>query len=553
MEAIVFDPWIHSQSFIDTKINEDGKLTAYGVLMHHGAEFRFAVTQQSTGGAAIRGSVSAISPADGHVLQVAGKEKAEILARLEKERPEYLEKMAGKRIRELNITASISLNSLDIKEIKDAVARSALKLYSEHASRIHRVQGEIARPETITPSVAAHKSVDEYMKKAHPYLSEKKFTAYRSSIRKMCAELPHIAMAEYKQSIIRNYFKEKKASKSNQELLRKFWAYCLDAKVCKGSLPFPPIHKRPVDADKATFRAIRPDTLSLEEQDALYNLIMDDLNGPDCGCALQLWGGYSARVACTFVWGDVIWGEDHDDYVRVKYFLPDLTGATHDYTAPLFPAGALVLRKRYNTLSERYTKEALAKMPIVSTVRDPAKGIKADVLVQHATMRLHSSGVTYAMLSSLRKERPDVAASRLLLLNTYAYNVNRLCALESEPGTAKFLQHESISGNVTDDHYTTFSDDEAGKRLHTIMSSLIPMEFIEAQDSPILLPDGKEKHTFTPEFTRHRVGLVGEYILGPGQEIALLCPHGATGSASVRAIEADGSKRRKARSKKSDA
>ena len=124
-----------------------------------------------------------------------------------------------------------------------------------------------------------------------------------------------------------------------------------------------------------------------------------------------------------------------------------------------------------------------------------------------------------------------------------AYNVHVRCALQNEPGTAKFLLHESLKRYVTDDHYACFSEHEAEERLHAIVSCLIHSEFIEMDDSPILLSGGEEQYTFAPEATRHRVGHIGEYYLRPDEEFMIRCPRGVIGSAIVRALEADGNKR----------
>ena len=538
--------WNAPRSYIKSEQDEKGRLIIFGVEFYHGVEFRFRLTQQTNVGAAMRGSVS-VNDTDGyHIMQISGSKKVEILKQIEEKRPDYLRKMEGKRIPELNMTISVYCNSLDIETIKERVNDAVLRLNKEYANQIHHAYGAVVRPDTITPGLAAQKHVDSFLKKNHAGLSEKSFKSYREEILLMCMELPYIPMANFKQSMIQSYFKAKNLGQHKKDLLRNFWEYCRQAKVCTGNLPFPPKEKKKISTSKATRDATRPDDLSLTEQDKLFDLISVDPTGGDAGIALQLWGGYSAKDSCTINWGDIIWDENHLDYVRVRYFIHDLVGATHNYTAPLFPAGAKILHTRYQKLRERYSEKELTKMPIVSQIKNPAKAMTPDALVQHATMRLHSIGLSYRELDTLRKFNPDMAISRLLLTNTYAKNVNVSCSLQDEEGTAKFLMHEPLSSNTTDDHYTCFSDDEAGERLHTIMSCVIPAEMIEIGCEPTeLLSGGREQHTFTPDTTRQRVGHVGQYTLNPGEEIIIKAPHGITGSAIVRGINKDGSLRRK--------
>lgn len=545
------DPWQNPQSYIKSEYDQSGKLIVFGQLIYHGTEFRFRLTQQHTGGAVMRGSVSVLDPDGYHIMQVSGSKKAEVIEHIEQTRPEYFKQMIGKRMPELNMSTNVYCNSLEIAVVKERVSKAVLRLYTKHAVQIHRAYGEIARPETITPCLAAHKYVDKYMEKTHAKLTEKSYNAYRQAILLMCMELPYVPMSTFKVSMVQSYFETKAVSQHKRDLLRRFWEYCQQSKIYIGPFPFQTKQKKKLSPSKAIRNAIRPDDLSIAEQDRLFDLINSSPTGGDTGLALQLWGGYSAKQACTIMWGDIIWTEGHSDYVRVRYFIHDLVGATHNFTSPLFPAGALILRNRFIKLSEKYTNQQLSRMPIVSQEKDPTKAMSAAALVQYTTMRLHSIGLSYEAMKALHNINPDIAVSRLLLTNTYAKNVNLRCSLLEEVGTAKFLLHESLSSSVSDDHYTCFTDEEAGERLHTIMSCVIPEEAIGIDQEPIvLLPDGQVQYTFTPETTRQRVGHVGQYTLKPQEEIIIKVPHGATGSAIVRGFNDDGTLRRKTKSKK---
>lgn len=538
--------WSDLHSFINEIYNEHDLLTVRGLFFYHGAEFRFSLTQQTKGRYVMRGTVSVISPADGAVLQLKGREKSEITKKLS---VDYIARMEGKRLPELNLSAAIYCTSLEIEQIKAAIQKSALRLYKGYAAQIHRALGEVARPDTITPSIAAHKFVDRYLEKNHPNLNTKSCETYRGEILDMCSAMPHIPMKDYSVSTLKKWAAWSDLSNHRKELLRKFWMFCIDSKVCIGKSPFPPKEKKIKSSDTAIEKMGRLSILTIEQQDALFELMIRAPTGADCGVALKLWGNYNFKTACSFKWSDVIFASDHDDYVRIKYSRTDLAGATHSYICPLFPAGALILQKRYNELRKIYDEDAIGQMPIVSQAKSPGIGLTPSALTQTATMRLHSIGLTYENLHALHKNNKSVAVSNLILENTYAYCVYVLCDLDDEPGTAKFLLHESLAANVTDDHYTSFTSDEAGERLHTIMSFVIPDSPIEEVISPISMINGKTKYSYVPETTRQRVGLVDSYILQPGEELIIKCRHGVTGSASVRALNSDGTLRRKTRKK----
>lgn len=542
------DGWNNPKSFCNFDTG-DGRLVVSGLYIHHGAEFHFRATQQKSGPYIMRGHISAISPADGRILQVSGRQKRQILDDLEIKDPNYISNMAGKRISALNITSAVYPRSLNHNEIKASIADAVIRLYKKHAAYIHRVYGDVARPDTITPSVAAYKHVDKYLELNHPTLKANSCAAYRNHILSTCMLLPNVPMCQFSENKLKASMESLALSNHKKDLLRKFWRYCIDAKICNGKLPFPPTQKKRPAVDTLIRKAIRPDVLSIEEEDRVYTICTDNPTGPACGVALLIWGGHSAKNVCNFNWRDLIWSDTYNDYVRVRFLRNDLAGATHDYTAPLFPAGALILRARYADLLTKYSAEELADMPIVSQIKSPEVPMSPNALIQHATTMLSSVGITNAQLTALRRICPSIAVSSRILGNTYADRINKNCGLLNEPGTVKFLLHESLSDNVSDDHYTSFSDEEAGKHLYDIMSVVQPEREIDMGEPFRSCLTDKEILCMTPETTRQRVGLVATYKLMPGDELVIQCPHGVTGSIRARGINADGSLRRKTRKK----
>ena len=533
-----YDGWQNPHSGYNVQKSGD-QLVVTGSYYYRGIEYRYSLRQQSNGPWVMRGRVSPISPSDGHILQIVGRQKTDRL--------NGRGEVPGKRLEILNISTNIYVASMQDTDIKAAISKAVLRIYSEHTVYLHRVLGEIARPDTIIPSVAAYKYMDEYLDMHHRTASSKTRSAYRKRILTEYAALPPMPMAKYKISTIKSHCAQG-VSKATRDLLHRFWRYCLDKGYCVGNDPFPQVVAKMKSPEKLLATALRPVRLSAEEEDKLYGIAINTSSGPNCGVALQLWGGYAAPQATEFLWGDIIWSEDKD-YVRVRYYRPDLAGATHDYTCPVFIAGARVLQARYNQLLETYTQAQINGMPIVSTVRDPYKPLGADALTQHATMLLRQIGISNDSLAKLHQIDPTSAVSKRLLINTYAYAVATRCALHDEPGTASFLQHLSLSGNVSDDHYTSFSSEEGGAHLYAIMSAVRPLEALEPTETCEIRPDSTEMRCYLPDNSRQRVGVVAEYRLAPGEELIVIAPHGVTGSVRSREVLSDGKLRRKSRSK----
>lgn len=450
---------------------------------------------------------------------------------------------------EVKVQTQIHSNSLDINEIKAAIENGALRLYEAYAPSLHRLQGETARTDTITPAVAAIQYVDEFIRVCHKNLMPRSMVDYRSRIIGACAALPHLAMSQYTKKTAKAFWENAAVSKQTKALVRSFLGFCLARKICEGSNPFPPIEKRKKSPKAKQKQAKCPDELSFSQQDAMFEQMYPTHTGGDCGISLQLWGGFSAKIACGFNWGDLVFDPERPDYVRVKYQMNDLAGATHNFIRPVLPAGALILSARHTELAQKYSEESLEKMPIVSQLTDPTKRMSADALVQLATTKLRTIGITNADLADLREDDDRTAVSRRLLLNTYKKLIVVHCGLQDDPGSANYLQGLSLQDDVTSDHYTSFSADEAGERLYTIERSTMPQFDIPQPAEYEQCPDGSVQYNFSPDHTRQRVGVVGELTLNPGDVVTILCPHGVTGSVTARAIDSEGKPRRKSRKK----
>ena len=99
-----------------------------------------------------------------------------------------------------------------------------------------------------------------------------------------------------------------------------------------------------------------------------------------------------------------------------------------------------------------------------------------------------------------------------------------------ESGTANYLCGKSLTGNTTDDNYTSFSSAEGLERLYAYMHRLCVPEPLPQGIPPQVSEDGgKETGTFLPKMSRDRVTITATVLLQPGQALTLESAHGGTG------------------------
>ena len=278
------DDWNDPRSEIIITSESNEPLAISGTFYHRNAEFKFSGRQQSSGNYIFRGRVSPVSPVDGKIMQLRGAKKTAKLKELE---GRGVSVKNGTRQQDLNITREYHANSLEIEEIKSAIANKALKIYAAFADQIYDMQGESARPETITPAVAKAKHINEYFRVYHPKIQSKTVTEYRRNLDNACEKLPHLPMASFKPSDITKLLPT--LTNLEAKLLREFWEYCIARKIVDGSFPFPAtIKTKKKDAASKQEDMNKVHSLELEQEDKIYDLLYGSHSGEDCGVALML-------------------------------------------------------------------------------------------------------------------------------------------------------------------------------------------------------------------------------------------------------------------------
>lgn len=487
-----------------------------GSFFYNGIEFAFTMIHQTSGKYVMRGRISAISPTTGRIMT------------------KPCTNVEGTETAEEKITAEIYSNGTDEATVKSTIQMGVEKMFSKHALTFGRALQITAKPDTIIPSVAAVLYADTFVGKKHSRLKASSAKKYADEIKKFFCRLPQVPMAHYRSKIIQDELKNQKTGKNKTERLRVFWQYLQDCGHVAGNIdPFPPKEKRKVSAGRRQQNVERVDELTLAQQDKLYDIIMGKkvVHGGDCGVALYVWGGFV--VDDNKRWGDLIIRDADDSFAVMAHRRDDLSGATHTFDRPLFPQAVNVLLLAKNRLLENYTEKQLCDMPIISMVNDPTKRMKTNSLYQYAGKLLREIGLREADFKRSKKDE-RTAVSKRILLNTYNKNLYLRIGLTWDDGALQYLQGLSLSGNTTNDNYTSYSDNDAAARLHTAMMAIQPTRRINTQDVIIQDTDTGKIVTILPQYTRELTGAVGRVTLAPGARIRITCRHGVLGELRVQ-------------------
>ena len=523
------DVWQNSRSFILPE--EDAQPRYTGRILIHGAELRFSLNIQTSGAYLYRGTMSAMQPDRDEVITIP----------IPVENAEQVESPKASR--------AINTNETTLDRLKAFLADCAFRLYSKFAAAINRNLHKSVRRETILPDTAFCLHGQEFIKYTYSNVSDESRRKYYSRIEKHYMRFPEYPMSEYSGTDMKKYLIENAVGAKTIEELRKFWLYCLDRGICLGADPFPKKQKRRPSASALIGKAMRPDELSEETQDKVYEQCMADCDGTACGVALILWGGLSLDEALKTRWSDIIFDEKDSDLSTVLLLKPDFAGATHIYNHSLFVQGTRILHKRFSELRELYKEAQLSGMPVICHGSSDAKTLSRDSLIKSFSTLLRACGVLNKTFAALKS--PGSAVSIRLLSNTYRANLIRKCGLEDDAYTVKYMCGESLRGNTSCDSYISFSDDDALYRQYSLVKVAKPVVDYEDRYEEAILPDGTTRYQILPQNSSHCVGVTMRIQLSPGEEFRIAdCFHGVDGNITVRAIGPDGKPKRKSRKKK---
>ena len=533
--------WDNKRTTFGVRQLADGREHYKGIYWHNGVAFKFSITRQVNGEYDYTGRVSVLSPESGKVLQLTGKARRQRINSYQRKHGNV--NIDTPHCKQCAVFKDIKFNGDNVDAVKSHIEETAKRLFAENAVLLNSLLRSVCTPETITPSEAAQLYAEQFIAEDGKKISQKTADAHISRLTNACAALPNRAMKVISQPEIAAAVKKDNISNRGQRLLNRFWKYLLEKGLCTGVNPVPSNAQQKISTKLLQARAANPAVLDLDMCDKLFTLIMQHPpSGCDCGVALMLWGRVPPSEG--LVWGDILFDPGDASLARMRITKSNNAGATHDYTRPLFPQAALILRDRYHSLQSRYKPKKLRTMPIISQDTNPAKAMGRNVVLQCANKRLRDIGVKEETFRCWRA--PKSAVSERIMFNTYDFLLQNNCGLADDPATVHFLQGKPL-GDVTSDHYTSFTEPAAAKRMHIAQMAVQPlMKIIEP---PANTDNGISTTYFSPPDTRSTVAADITLCIPPGGHVSVECLNGVSLSAKPRLVQ-NGKPKRKSTSKK---
>ena len=534
--------WIDNRTSYTTTINADGKKRITGHYYCNDIQFNFSLNETSGGPYLFRGRISLISPVDGFVLQVQGKQRRQIIARSTPDKKEKA--VRGERLEELNASRQLYISTTDECAIKMAITKAADWLCGNNSLALE----DILRKSAPTVNMHSAQARRLYAKRYFAKSTANATTTHRKDniLLSICGRLDGYTMGEITVPVLHQLHKELDNKADEQfHVAQGFWAFCRDQAVYQGSNPFDLYYSKYPrtklkKADLLVRRALTPTKLSFDIEKKINQIIVEGIaDGRNIGLMLVKDVALPCQDACALKWNQVIFDDARPDYVQIVINKKDTVGATHNYTRPCYPFVARVLRERYQFLRKSYSALKIEKMYVAASKDGANLKQETKDLTAYIRNKLMQAGIGYAAL----QPRVDsvYGSGTQLLLDNFRNKLITECGLDEERGAVTFLMGHALL-DVTSDNYRSFTCPEGQEFLFTALCRDGRFDEQYSNDDDIkvalnVLSDASVS-AVVPAAGPNRVTRTSAVIhLQPGQHLHIASPHGVIGELKVRKLE----------------
>jgi len=488
----------------------DGKTKIEGQYIYYSIPFKFSLASREYGRYTFRGTIRALD-SNGNVLKKQGKEAKDILNKYQNSQDER------EAYRKLDVRKDIQCAFNDDNSIMECIVAGAERLYLENRVLMGVQLEALTSPDTITPFLAAQMYGHDFITEYHPKLVSEQFERATQKLIRDCKRLPAIPLCKLSSIKMKESLKRVGMGRLAQMEVYRFFNFCLEYGIYEGTNPVEKPSKKRKTGRAKQIKATRPDELTCELQDALYRKIEENITSSNAAVAMFA-SGIDPKDIVVLKWKDLIFHKEIDDYVVIRIWKESKLSATHDYSRPLVPRSAKILRDYYDAEKLKCGGNMSEKYVFPSPKNKTIKHIPPAAVIENATRILSYIGVGYGILGQLHRENRKMAAARRILFNTYERNIRDVCNLKDDSGTVNYLLGRSFGSNITADSYTSFSSGLGLDRLYCIMRVLRKTEnYVETYREEA---EGDQvTRVYYPESNKEYTGLTGTIIVPPAWKL----------------------------------
>ena len=447
---------------------------------------------------AVRGMITMQDLDIGGSMQESGDRRREILERRAKKGMAHVK---GKRSQATAVKRELLIKphpkSPDYtKDIKAEAISRAQNLLNEHKEQVTEQILHGVPAEKLTLSIIFSGYGSAYLDDRTRSKNSRR--NYTGLIRRVIDAIGDVELGNWSKSFLtRNEKKHEAINAENMKEVSRFLNYFANkrhitnpvAECLREYLAERGSNKKdPKESQKDATAGVR---LSSEVEQFLDQGCWENLGDPRYAfIELAKEGGLTAEAACSLLVKDICRDSENVQKVSVEFRRDELQSATHDYTFPLFPWGAVYVNEYLSKLARVYGDDRI-KGDRYLLSEDPGGEKKHDAknLKNFINTLLSHHKIGYAELVSLEGMVKKSRGS-FLLHKTYEDRLNEIFCdpgrKKKDDGAVTFMLHKSLVGSVQMDHYRALTDFTGKKYLFGSLccDKRNPMKYLDREKPP---------------------------------------------------------------------
>ena len=422
----------------------------------------------------------------------------------------------------MKATMLLHSNAESEEEIKHYIAQCGVELCQKHWEAIRDQQYKSGKRAGVT-MLAAWDLVGESFMLEYATRSKRYQDEIRRSIQGVALQLSGHLMHMVTPVMVRQCMSDLGNDEKVKQRFRRaeqFWDYCIGNQLADGKNPITDLLKggkhKAVNAAAAE-RSISKQVMLKDEEEQRLNEYLEANWQKPLGRALLLCKEAAlnpGELAGLQVRHLMICEKPLRVHVRrVRFYAGS---ATQDYTVPLSPFCARLMKRWYDDLVEQNPDADLSDIYVCGAGNEPTARDAIDLYIRRMLMALNIPG-----------DNPDKRTYGWnLLRDNLEHRLVTYCGLQATSGAVKFLLGRSLASDTTSDHYHSFADPSGQEMLYRALAR--DRRFF-CEPMPRLSSEG----VYPALDPRKRNLLEIEVAVKADSTLDLSCLHGISGTLSV--------------------
>ena len=423
--------------------------------------------------------------------------------------------------KDIYATKKIRCDSADPQELVSDIMSRISALIEEDKSQLDQAILRAMTPDQLSLPYASETYASDFLRLTYPNAAPEKNAERLAQLQRTLSKFPATPISKIGKRQVNTILNEIHATDENVKLCFLFVEYLLRMRKCTGPNPF----TKP-EAQKNS----RKNALAQQEMgDTVFKKMFELLNKKpfpiNVIIALKASGFPIADIkdlSCNDL--EIISG--FKDFVAAHIQREYAAVSKHDFSRPVIPDAALLIRKTMQELKKQMPAEEFANQSIWPKDLDN-KAVNNEI--RNTMVR---AGFAGDFSAPGRPREDDVSIPAGILESNYKRMLFARAGLNDDPDTYNFLCG-TLYKSSTYTNYESHTDGDSMLRLYQFLKPLSTEKKL-GKASGYRTEGEKVIYEAWPDTNHEAANLRGLVRLRPGEKATICCPHGASGIIRLR-------------------